>query len=105
MRRGLPTVLVIGLWLALAAAAGAQGKPAAPPPAGTKVAPAVAPLDLNSATAEQLKALPGIGEAYARKIIEARPYARKDELVSKKVVPPATYEQIKELVVARQKKL
>lgn len=59
-------------------------------------------LDINTASAEELQSLPGIGDAYAKKIVEHRPYKRKDELVQKNIIPRPTYEKIKNQIIARQ---
>lgn len=85
----------------------AQMKTAPPPAPATKDAakpdkPSAAKLDLNSASKTELETLSGIGEAYSQKIIDGRPYKQKDELVKRNIVPKATYDKIKNQVVAKQ---
>lgn len=91
------TILAILTALALFAQAPKSAPKAAPP-----AAKAAEPMDINSATSAQLSSLPGIGDAYSKKIIDGRPYSGKDDLVSKNIVPQATYDKIKDLIVARQ---
>jgi DNA uptake protein ComE-like DNA-binding protein len=60
-------------------------------------------IDINSATADELKSIPGIGEAYSKKIIAGRPYRAKNELKDKGILPDGVYEKVKDRIIAKQK--
>ena len=106
----LLTALFLVVGVAAAPHAVAQAKkdaPAAPAKADTKAAAKPEAkkelVDINTASADELKVLPGVGDAYSKKIIDGRPYAKKDQLVSRKILPQKTYDGIKGLIIAKQK--
>ena len=110
--RKVVSFFLVAICLAGLADAGQASKPApkttaTPAQTAKPASPAAKPavlLDLNSAKKDELTTLPGIGDAYAQKIIAGRPYAKKDQLVTKKIIPQATYDKIKDMIIARQTK-
>lgn len=104
---------MLSLSLAVSGIAADKKSTTAKPAEATKSAPADKKadsaakqglLDINTASEADLKALAGIGDAYSKKIIAGRPYAKKDQLLSKKIVPKATYDKIKDKIIATQAK-
>jgi competence protein ComEA len=92
-------VLTLALVTCLALASAQETKPKSKEASRGPVTGAL--VDLNSATSEQLQELPGITEEYAHKIIEGRPYAKKADLMKKKIIPQPIYNQIAEHVIAK----
>ena len=77
--------------------------PSVPPRAATGSQQSGGLVDINSASAEELDKLPGVGPARAKAIIANRPYGGKDDLNNRKIIPPNVYNQIKDKIIARQK--
>jgi len=97
-------VLAIMLAAGVSTSASAQATSGSSAKATKPAAGTADKLDINSATADQLKELPGIGDAFSQKIVDGRPYRTKLDLVHKKVIPQATYDKIKDMIIAKQPK-
>jgi DNA uptake protein ComE-like DNA-binding protein len=87
--------------VALTAAALLPAQTAKSAPAATRASRS-ALLDINTATADQLLALPGMGRGYAQRVIAGRPYTAKNQLLSRGILPEPAYEKIAAQIVAKR---
>ena len=94
--KALLTALLAGVLSVVTPSFAVQGEPLLVAQAKTE------PIDINRAKAEELMTLKGVGDARAAAIIKGRPYARKDELVQKKIIPESVYNDIKDKIIAKQ---
>ena len=93
---------VLIFFAAFALMAAPQAPKKAPTKEPAKTAASAGQIDINTASEAELKQLPGIGDAYAAKIVAGRPYRGKNQLVQKKIIPQATYDKIKDQIIAKQ---
>ncbi len=103
-----PITLALALLLSAPVMATAQSSAKASAKTSTMSAGSTAAmgdkLDINTATPDQLKAFPGIGDAYAKRIIDGRPYTAKNQLTTRGILPAATYNKIKDQIIASRPK-
>ena len=103
-RKLLAGVLLVAAAVFVSAPLALFAQSKSPKPAASTAAPTADKIDINTATADQLKAIPGIGDAYAKRIIDGRPYTAKNQLVTRGILPEGVYNKIKDQIIANKPK-